>query len=54
MERTGTITAVSGDTLEVTFCRPGDCEKCHACIGGETSESASCAGDCGSCGGCKH
>ena len=27
MERTGTITAVSGDTLEVTFCRPGDCEK---------------------------
>lgn len=29
MERTGTITAVSGDTLEVTFCRPGDCEKCH-------------------------
>ena len=35
MERTGTITAVSGDTLEVTFCRPGDCEKCHACIGGE-------------------
>lgn len=26
MERTGTITAVSGDTLEVTFCRPGDCE----------------------------
>ena len=35
MERTGTITAVSGDTLEVPFCRPGDCEKCHACIGGE-------------------
>lgn len=35
MERTGTITAVSGDTLEVTFCRPGDCEKCHACLGGE-------------------
>ena len=35
MERTGTITAVSGDMLEVTFCRPGDCEKCHACIGGE-------------------
>ena len=35
MERTGTITAVSSDTLEVTFCRPGDCEKCHACIGGE-------------------
>lgn len=35
MERTGTITAVSGDMLEVTFCRPGDCEKCHACLGGD-------------------
>lgn len=35
MERIGEITAVRGDELEVTFCRPADCEKCHACLGGE-------------------
>lgn len=31
MERTGEVTAVKGDWLEVTFCRPADCEKCNAC-----------------------
>ncbi len=35
MERTGVVTAVSDDVIEITFCRPSDCEKCHACIGGE-------------------
>lgn len=34
MERTGEITAVYGPMLEVTFCRPSDCEKCHACGNG--------------------
>jgi len=31
MEKTGEVTAVHGDWLEVTFCRPSDCEKCRAC-----------------------
>ena len=31
MERTGEVTAVKGEWLEVTFCRPADCEKCRAC-----------------------
>ena len=31
MEKTGEVTAVHGDWLEITFCRPSDCEKCHAC-----------------------
>ncbi len=31
MEKTGEVTAVYGDWLEVTFCRPTDCEKCRAC-----------------------
>ncbi len=35
MERAGVVTAVSDDVIEITFCRPSDCEKCHACIGGE-------------------
>lgn len=35
MERTGEVTAVHGDLLEITFCRPADCEKCNACHGGE-------------------
>lgn len=35
MERTGEVTAVRGDMLEITFCRPADCEKCKACHGGE-------------------
>ena len=35
MQRTGEVTAVHGDLLEVTFCRPADCEKCNACHGGE-------------------
>lgn len=35
MQRVGEVTAVEGDILEVTFCRPADCGKCHACIGGQ-------------------
>ena len=35
MERTGEVTAVKGEYIEVTFCRPSECEKCHACMGGE-------------------
>ena len=35
MIRTGEVTAVKGDFIEVTFCRPADCEKCHACHGGQ-------------------
>lgn len=35
MQRTGEVTAVRGEMLEVTFCRPADCEKCNACHGGE-------------------
>lgn len=34
MERLGQVTKVDGEWLEVTFCRPSDCEKCHACMGG--------------------
>lgn len=34
MERTGEVSAVQGQWLEITFCRPADCEKCHACHGG--------------------
>ena len=33
MERVGEVTAVYGELLEVTFCRPADCGKCHACSG---------------------
>lgn len=36
MERTGEVTAVHGEFLEITFCRPSECEHCHACMGGET------------------
>ncbi|MDD6050107.1 MAG: SoxR reducing system RseC family protein [Clostridiales bacterium] len=35
MERLGEVTRVDGKWLEITFCRPSDCEKCHACMGGE-------------------
>ncbi|MDO4483628.1 MAG: SoxR reducing system RseC family protein [Clostridia bacterium] len=35
MRRIGEVTAVEGEWLEVTFCRPSDCEKCHACMGGD-------------------
>ncbi len=35
MDRLGEVTAVDGKWLEITFCRPSDCEKCHACMGGE-------------------
>ncbi len=34
MEKVGQITAVTGDLLEVTFCRAEDCGHCHACDGG--------------------
>lgn len=35
MERMGEVTAIHGDMLEITFCRPSDCEKCNACHGGQ-------------------
>lgn len=35
MERIGEVTAVDGKWLEITFCRPSDCDKCHACMGGD-------------------
>lgn len=35
MERIGEVTAVRGEWLEITFCRPADCEKCQACHGGQ-------------------
>ena len=35
MERLGEVTAVDGKWLEITFCRPSDCDKCHACMGGD-------------------
>lgn len=35
MERMGEVTAIRGDLLEITFCRPSDCEKCNACHGGQ-------------------
>lgn len=35
MERLGEVTKVEGKWLEITFCRPSDCEKCHACMGGD-------------------
>ena len=34
MERLGEVTKVDGTWLEITFCRPSDCDKCHACMGG--------------------
>lgn len=34
MDRLGEVTAVDGKWLEITFCRPSDCDKCHACMGG--------------------
>ena len=39
MERTGEVTAVKGEWLEVTFCRPADCEKCNACGMGQKKAS---------------
>lgn len=35
MQRMGEVTAIRGDLLEITFCRPSDCEKCNACHGGQ-------------------
>ena len=34
MDRLGEVTRVDGKWLEITFCRPSDCDKCHACMGG--------------------
>ena len=34
MDRLGEVTKVEGKWLEITFCRPSDCDKCHACMGG--------------------
>ena len=34
MERLGEVTRVHGKWLEITFCRPSDCDKRHACMGG--------------------
>ena len=34
MERLGEVTKIDGKWLEITFCRPSDCDKCHACMGG--------------------
>lgn len=39
MERTGEVTSVQGQWLEITFCRPADCEKCNACHGGPKTMS---------------
>ena len=36
MERTGTVTAVRGEWLDIAFCRPSDCGKCNACLGGKS------------------
>ena len=33
MEQIGEVTAVRGRMLEITFCRPEECEKCHGCEG---------------------
>lgn len=33
MEKVGEVTAVHGEYLEITFCRPADCGHCHACHG---------------------
>ena len=34
MDRLGEVPTVDGKWLEITFCRPSDCDKCHACMGG--------------------
>lgn len=33
MEQVGEVTAVRNGMLEITFCRPEECEKCHGCAG---------------------
>lgn len=50
MERIGEVTSVRGEWLEITFCRPADCEKCNACHGGRketrlTLRGQACVGD---------
>lgn len=44
MQRIGEVTAIRGDLLEITFCRPSDCEKCNACHGGQKRMSILIAG----------
>ena len=44
MERLGEVTKVDGKWLEITFCRPSDCEKCHACMGGDKMTTLRLAG----------
>ena len=38
MDRLGEVTKVDGKWLEITFCRPSDCDKCHACMGGSQGQ----------------
>lgn len=45
MKRVGEVTAVRGDKLEITFCRPADCGKCHACGGNREQMSILIAGE---------
>ena len=33
LQRIGEVTAVRGDTLEITFCKPEECASCHGCDG---------------------
>ena len=35
MEKVGEVTAVYGNTVEVTFCTDKDCGACHVCDGGD-------------------
>ncbi len=45
MDRLGQVTRVDGEWIEVTFCRPSDCEKCHACMGGPHETTIRLKGD---------
>lgn len=33
MEQIGEVTAVRGEMIDITFCRPEECAKCHGCAG---------------------
>lgn len=33
MQRVGEVTAVRGEMIEVTFCKPEECSACHGCDG---------------------
>lgn len=45
MERTGEVTAVNGEWLTVTVCRPADCEKCNACLGSKKRATVAVRGE---------